>query len=64
MWATMGKVRERWSCVRVKEDYLKQIQTTIDYVETHLAEELSLARLAQVARFSDYIYIPIKQKGA
>jgi AraC family transcriptional regulator len=38
----------------VKEDYLKQIQATIDYVETHLSEELSLMRLAQVAQFSGY----------
>ncbi|WP_240633367.1 AraC family transcriptional regulator [Paenibacillus montanisoli] len=35
-------------------DYLLQIQTTIDYVEDHLAEELSLSRLAQVARLSDF----------
>jgi AraC family transcriptional regulator len=38
----------------VKEDYLKQIQATIDYVEAYLAEELSLSRLAQVAMLSDY----------
>ncbi|KIL37824.1 AraC family transcriptional regulator [Gordoniibacillus kamchatkensis] len=38
----------------MREDYLKQIQATIDYVEAHLAEELSLARLAQVAQLSDY----------
>lgn len=38
----------------MKEDYLKQIQATIDYVEAHIAEELSLERLAQVARLSDY----------
>ncbi|WP_199614587.1 AraC family transcriptional regulator [Paenibacillus alkalitolerans] len=38
----------------MKEDYLKQIQTVIDYVEAHITEELSLSRLAQVARFSDF----------
>jgi AraC family transcriptional regulator len=40
----------------VREDYFKQIQATIDYVEAHMGEELSLSRLAQVAMLSDYHY--------
>lgn len=52
----MGIARERGASVHVKEDYLKQVQATIDYVESHLAEELSLSRLAQVARLSDFHY--------
>ncbi|WP_308637498.1 AraC family transcriptional regulator [Paenibacillus silvisoli] len=38
----------------MKEDYLLQVQTTIEYVEAHLAEELTLSRLAGVAGFSDF----------
>ncbi|MBP3965400.1 AraC family transcriptional regulator [Paenibacillus lignilyticus] len=38
----------------MREDYLLQIQKTIDYVEAHVEEELSLSRLAQVARLSDF----------
>jgi AraC family transcriptional regulator len=48
----------------VKEDYLKQIQATIDYVEEHLAEELSLSRLAQVARLSDFHFHRVFQTVA
>ncbi|WP_127531347.1 AraC family transcriptional regulator [Paenibacillus kobensis] len=38
----------------MKADYIEQIQTTIDYAEDHLAEELSLSQLARVAGFSDF----------
>ncbi|WP_127497250.1 AraC family transcriptional regulator [Paenibacillus glycanilyticus] len=38
----------------MKQDYLVQIQQTIDYIEAHISEELSLSRLAQVARLSDF----------
>lgn len=42
--------------MRMKTDYLAQIQATIDYIETHLAEELSLSRLAELALFSEFHY--------
>ncbi|SEO35030.1 AraC family transcriptional regulator [Paenibacillus sp. OV219] len=38
----------------MRQDYLKQIQMTIDYVEAHIAEELSLAHLARIAKLSDF----------
>jgi len=48
----------------VKEDYLKQMQATIDFVESHIAEELSLSRLAQVANFSDFHFHRVFQSMA
>ncbi|MEF3306143.1 AraC family transcriptional regulator [Paenibacillus sp. GYB003] len=48
----------------MKDDYLKQIQATIDYAEAHLGEELSLSRLAQVANFSDYHFHRVFQAMA
>ncbi|MBO7745701.1 effector binding domain-containing protein [Paenibacillus sp. MWE-103] len=38
----------------MRTDYLRQIQATIDHIETHLDEELSLSRIAAVARISDF----------
>ncbi|MBM7568393.1 AraC family transcriptional regulator [Paenibacillus sacheonensis] len=38
----------------MRTDYLKQVQATVDYIDTHLAEELSLSLLAKVALLSDY----------
>ncbi|QHW31717.1 AraC family transcriptional regulator [Paenibacillus rhizovicinus] len=38
----------------MRTDYLKQLQAAIDYIEAHMAEELSLSRIAQVALLSDY----------
>jgi len=38
----------------MKADYYKQIQGTIDYAEAHIAEELSLSRLARIAGLSDF----------
>ncbi|NOU74641.1 helix-turn-helix domain-containing protein [Paenibacillus sp. LMG 31458] len=35
-------------------DYFVQIQKTLDYIENHLSEPLSVACLAQVACFSDF----------
>ncbi|WP_110045453.1 AraC family transcriptional regulator [Paenibacillus cellulosilyticus] len=49
---------------RVREDYPRMVQTTIDYAEEHLDEELSLSRLAQVAGFSDFHFHRVFQTMA
>lgn len=56
--------QKRRQRIRVKVDYLKQIQATIDYVEAHLDEELSLSQLAQVARLSDFHFHRVFQSMA
>ena len=44
-----------------KSDYLAQIQATVDYIETHMSEELSLSRLAAIAMLSDFHFHRIFQ---
>ncbi|MEM9195027.1 MAG: GyrI-like domain-containing protein [Myxococcota bacterium] len=37
-----------------RREYTERINRVLDYIDTHLAEELSLAKLAEIAHFSPY----------
>src|SRR5436305_14977102 len=54
LWNIMAICKARESCMRYRREYERRVNRVMDYVQAHLAEDLTLEKLAAVAAFSPF----------